>query len=380
VNIQVSILKGSYRGKPVSGVFPLLQPFKRGAKGGYITIENPNPEPGTPPHQRVSVKESDFKLLDASGQELAPHIKVEVGGAGKPMEVSNDFQQAFTAAETEDEALERIKSTFAMLDKVTDACSRNLVRGLIVSGPAGCGKSFGVEKQLQAANLLRIVAGKEPLYEFVTGGVSAIGLYQKLYNNRNKENVLVFDDCDNVLKNEESISLFKGAMNSGDKRRIAWNKESRTLKSGDMPDVFPFEGSIIFLSNIDFDATAQKETQLADHMKAIISRCHYLDLEIGSLRDQLLLIKLRIQEGMLEDYNFTDEQKEAILDYMVKNGEYLREASLRMCKKIADWVKVDPSGWQDLAEATCLYRESKFKRLAEKRALAREQGVVLRDV
>jgi hypothetical protein len=380
LNIQVSILKGSYRGKPVHGVFPLLQPFKRGAKGGYITIENPDPEPGTPPHQRVSVKEGDFKLLDAGGQELAAHIKVEVGGAGKPMEVSNDFQKAFTDGETDEEALERIKSTFAMLDKITDACSRNLVRGLIVSGPAGCGKSFGVEKQLQAANLLRIVAGKEPLYEFVTGGVSAIGLYQKLYYNRNKENVLVFDDCNKLLFDEESLSLFMGAMNSGDKRRIAWNKESRTLKSGDIPDAFDFEGSIVFLTNIDFDGTAQKDTRIADQLKAIVSRCHYLDLEIGSLRDQLLLIKLRVDEGMLEDYNFTDEQKEAILGYMVKNGEYLREASLRMCKKIADWVKVDPTEWQDLAEATCLYREAKFKRLAEKRALAREQGLVLRDV
>lgn len=380
MSIQVQITKGYYRGNLVEGTFRMVKPYQSGARGGFITIHNPNPAAGTPPTQRITVEKEDFKLLDATGAELGEHVTIDNGSAGEGIVVGSNYEQVFIAAETEEEAMERIGETFLMLDKIVDACARNVVRGLVVTGPPGIGKSYGVEKQLEVANMFRTINGKDPRYEVVSGGVSSIGLYQKLYFNRSPEQVLVFDDCDAILFEEESLSLLKAALNSGDKRRICWNKESRVLAVEDIPEQFDFEASIIFLSNVDFDRTISKGSRIAAHLEAIMSRCHYLDLEIGSTRDKLLRIKQIIRDGMLTPYCFSAAEEQEVLNFVFDNAEYLRELSLRMVKKIADFVKADPKGWVEMAEATCLQREAKFKRLLAKRqAEANKRGLVLAE-
>jgi hypothetical protein len=375
--INVSIVKGVYRGEVISGVYPLIKGYVDGARGGFITIKNADHKAGTPMVQRVQVESDAFKLLDATGADLPAHIVVP-GATNVESIQATDFETVFLESETEDEAMERISDTFAMLDKITDAAARGTVRGLVVSGPPGIGKSFGVEKQLAAANMFRTINGKDPLFEVISGGVSSIGLYQKLYYNRGKEQVVVFDDCDGVLFEEECLNLLKAALNSGDKRRICWNKESRVLATEDIPESFDFEGSILFLSNIDFDRSIAKGSRIAAHLEAIMSRCHYLDLEIGSLRDKLLRIKQIVRDGMLTPYDFSPQQELDIVAFTTDNAEYLREVSLRMVKKIADFVKADPVGWYEMAEATCLTKEAKFKRLMEKKqAEAARRGIAL---
>lgn len=379
MSIQVKIVKGLYRGEPVEGTFKVVKPYN--ASAGFITVFNPTPKAGTPNNQRISVSQENLQMLGEDGEELGEHIVVDNGTQGQGIVVSSNYEQVFIAAESEDEAMERISSTFLMLDKIVDACAKEGgIRGLVVSGPPGIGKSYGVEKQLDVANMFRTINGRDPKYEIVTGGVSSIGLYQKLYHNRNPEQVLVFDDCDGILFDEESLSLLKGALNSGDKRRICWNKESRVLVSDDIPESFDFEASIIFLSNVDFEGSINKKSRIAAHLEAIMSRCHYLDLEISSTRDKLLRIKQIIRDGMLTPFNFSPAEEQAVLDFVLNNAEHLRELSLRMVKKIADFVKSDPVGWEEMAEATCLQRDAKFKRLLAKRvAEAAKRGIVLAE-
>lgn len=378
MSVQVSITKGFYRGMPVTGVFKLVKAYKEGARGGFITVHNPDPQLGHPPVQRITVEKGDFKLMDATGNELGEHVVVDNSEAGGSVVATTDYETAFMSDETDDEAMDRIEETFLMLDKIVDACAQGVVRGLVVAGPPGIGKSFGVEKQLDVANLFRTMEGKNPNYEIVSGAVSPIGLYQKLYYNRKKDQVLVFDDADGILFEEESLNLLKAALNSGDRRRICWNKESRTLQVDDIPDSFDFEGSVIFLTNIDFEKTIAKGSRVGAHLGAIMSRCHYLDLEIGSLRDKILRIRQIIRGGMLKNYEFKNGEEDLIQDFIVNNAEYLREVSLRMVKKVADFVKADPAGWEEMAESTCLQREAKFKRLLEKKqAVASKKGAVL---
>jgi len=354
-----------YRGDVISGVYQLVKGYQDGARGGFITIKNPDHKPGTPMVQRVQVEADAYKLLGEDGLDLPAHIVVSTGGGH--VHADTDYEAAFAADETEEEAMDRIENTFLMLDKITDAAARGIVRGLVVSGPPGIGKSFGVEKQLEAANLFRKMDGKDPKYEIVSGGVSSIGLYQKLYHNRDPERVLVFDDCDGVLEDSEMLNLLKAALNSGEKRRICWNKESRVLLNEDIPEAFDFEGSVLFLSNKDFDREIARGSRIAAHLEAIMSRCHYLDLEIGSTRDKLLRIKQVVRDGMLAHFEFTPQQEADIVKFIFDNAEYLREISLRMVKKVADWVKADPKGWYETAEATCLTKEAYFKRMLEKK-------------
>lgn len=368
MSFQVDIKRGYYRGMPIKGVFVLVKPYKEGARGGYITVKNPKPMLGHPPVQRITVEPSDFVVLDAAGNEVTGNVVIsETTGVADVAPIVTDYESIFVAAETEEEAMDRIEETFSMLDRIVDASARGVIRGLVVSGPPGVGKSFGVEKTLDAANVFRVIEGKDPKYEIVSGAVSPIGLYQKLYNNRSKEQVLVFDDSDGILFEEESLNLLKAALNSGDRRRISWHKESRVLTDADMPNSFDFEGSIIFLTNIDFEKSIAKASRISAHLAAIMSRCHYLDLEIGSQRDKMLRIKQIIRDGMLTPYDFSDAEIQSIQSFISDNADYLRELSLRMVKKIADFVKADPEHWYAMAESTCLQREAKFKRLVDRR-------------
>ena len=51
-----------------------------------------------------------------------------------------------------------------------------------------------------------------------------------------------------------------------------------------------------------------------------------------------------------------------------------------MVKKIADFVKADEYNWLEMAEATTLQRDAKFKRLLEKKqAEASRRGIVLSE-
>lgn len=373
-NVQISIIRGMHRGQEVSGVFPLVKAYADNGTGGSVTVmvaAGTDWAKTTTP--RIKLGAMDFVLLDATGTPLDPNAVIPAHSTAQ-----QDYEAAFMAEETEEEAMERIGDTFLMLDKITDAASKGTVRGLVVSGPPGIGKSFGVEKQLEAANMFRTLKGKDPLYEVISGGVSSIGLYQKLYHNRGADHVVVFDDCDGVLFEEECLNLLKAALNSGDKRRICWNKESRVLQTEDIPESFDFEGSIIFLSNIDFDRSIAKGSRIAAHLGAIMSRCHYLDLEIGSMRDKLLRIKQIVRDGMLAPFDFTAQQEADVVAFVMDNSEYLREVSLRMVKKVADFVKADPIGWYEMAEATCLTKDAKFKRLYERKQRASEsKGLVL---
>lgn len=380
MSVQVEIFNGFHRGRTITGVFRLIKPYQEGASGGWITVEAPKDCTWAFTNApRIKCGPNDFKLLSATGEELTGNVIVETPRGGPAIDTSTSFEQTFVSVETEDEAMERISETFLMLDKIVDASVRGIIRGLVVSGPPGIGKSFGVEKQLDAANMFRTMAGQDPKYEIVSGGVSSIGLYQKLYHNRHKDQVLVFDDCDGVLFEEECLNLLKAALNSGDRRKINWNKESRILQTEDIPESFDFEGSIIFLSNIDFERTIAKGSRIASHLDAIMSRCHYLDLEIGTTRDKLLRIKQIVRDGMLASYLFSPEEEKMVVDFIFENAEYLRELSLRMVKKVADFVKADPKGWHEMAEATCLQREAKFKRLLAKKVEAANRGIELAE-
>ena len=144
------------------------------------------------------------------------------------------------------------------------------------------------------------------------------------------------------------------------------------LLTEDIPNAFDFEGSVLFLSNKDFDKEIERGSRIAVHLEAIMSRCHYLDLEIGSMRDKLLRIKQVVQDGMLAPFEFTAQQEADVVAFVMDNAEYLREVSLRMVKKIADWVKADPADWYATAEATCLTKEAYFKRMLAKRQAASE--------
>ena len=258
---------------------------------------------------------------------------------------------------TDEDIMGRLRERFSILDDMTRAVKKGDVRAMIVTGPPGVGKSFGVEKVLAKHDVFATVAQNEKLkkYEVVKGAMSAIGLYKKLYEFSDKKCILVFDDCDSVLLDDLSFNILKAALDSSKKRMIHWNTDSRLLRSEGVPNQFEFKGGAIFITNIKFEHVRSKKLQ--DHLAALESRCHYLDLTIDTDREKLLRIRQVVSEcGMLDEYEFSDLEKEVLIDFIDEKQGRLRELSLRMVLKLADLKKSMPGNWRSVADVTCMRR------------------------
>jgi hypothetical protein len=226
---------------------------------------------------------------------------------------------------------------------------------MIVSGPPGVGKSHGVEKVLLKSELFNILAEKKPKFEVVKGAMSSIGLYAKLYEFSAEGNVVVFDDCDSILMEDLSLNILKGALDSGSRRFISWNTDSRILRSEGIPDRFEFKGAAIFITNIKFEHVRSKK--LRDHLDALESRCHYIDLQMDTSREKILRIKQVVKQGqMLERYDFPECVEDELIEFVEANQDKLRELSLRMVLKIADLRKGFPNNWTAMVKTTCMKR------------------------
>ena len=339
----IRILNGSYRKMPVAGkVFTLVKGFQTGKKGSYVIVKNEGHFPQFKiDNIKINVSDLDqiqFLNSNAIAEQVAPVKETE------------------TAVETDVQAMDRIASRFSVLDEMSKACISGDIRAMIVSGPPGVGKSFGVTKQLEKNTTFDRLADKKLRYEVVKGAMSAIGLFATLYKYSDAKNVLVFDDCD-VWEDQDALNILKAALDSGKKRRISYNKDSRLLREEGVPNQFDFNGSVIFITNLNF--SDRRSAKIKAHLDALQSRCHYLDLTVNSDRDKMLRIRQVHRDadetgGLFSDYDFTAEQSEMILDFMWDNHTKLREVSLRMALKIADLVKISAGNWKQLAKATCM--------------------------
>ena len=259
------------------------------------------------------------------------------------------------ARETDEEIYERLGERFQILHEMTVAVKKGDVRAMIVSGPPGVGKSFGVEQVLSKDDLFDTLGNRKPRYEIVKGAMSSIGLYAKLYEYSDAKNVIVFDDCDSILMEDLSLNILKGALDSSPKRVIQWNTDSRLLRSEGIPDKFEFKGAAIFITNIKFEHVKSK--RLRDHLDALESRCHYIDLQMDTEREKILRIKQVVKDAdMLARYEFDECVKDELVAFIDTNKSKLRELSLRMVLKIADLRKSFPNSWTAMAKTTCMKR------------------------
>ena len=335
----IRIKAGAYRHFDVSGkVFQLVEQFKPGIKGGFVTVKNGNNFPGFPEDIRI-------KVDSMTAYEFVPDDEAS-------QFVTVTAPESATA-QSDETRMAEIAERFEILHDMTKAATNGDIRAMIVSGPPGVGKSFGVEQEIEKATLLDQIAGRRLRAEVVKGSATALGLYQALYKYSDENCVLVFDDCDTILFDDVALNLLKGALDSGKSRRISWLSESRVLKDEGIPNSFSFKGSVIFITNLKFDK--MKSQKLKDHLDALQSRCHYLDLTLDTMRDKLLRIKQIASTGALfQDMDITEAGTEEIIAFMDANQDKLREMSLRMAIKIAQLYKSFPLKWQSLAATTCM--------------------------
>jgi hypothetical protein len=325
---NVLIKSGTYRNAPIVNMsFPLVKDYQEGAKGGYVTVD------GTSMGRdriRITVEPDQYEI---DGQVTAPIAAAKV-------------------EESDEAIMERIGERFDIMDSMTQAVVDGVVRSMIVVGPPGVGKSFNVVKKLEEANLFNMIGG-DIRFEVVKGATTALGLYAKLYEYSKEGDVLVFDDCDSILMDELSLNILKAALDTNKKRTIHWNSDSKLLQREGIPNKFDFKGACIFITNIKFDSI--RSTKLRDHLSALESRSHYIDLTMNTMRDKMLRIKQIARTGELfKGYNFENNEEQEILTFMEESQTRLREMSLRCAVKLADLRKTMPMNWKRTAEVTLM--------------------------
>ena len=328
-------------------VFPVTKPFTVGANSSYITVDGTILGSDYARPVRIKCNEDDITFVEQDAYDR----QLEALAINKDIVESDEIT---ISDEADEKRMDEIEERFEILNEMTGALKNGDIRAMIVTGPPGVGKSYGVQQTLEEQSIFEDVASKRRKFEVVKGAMTALGLYAKLYEFSDAGNVLVFDDCDSVLMDDLALNILKAALDSGKKRKIFWNADSAKLRAEGIPNSFEFKGSACFITNIKFENVKSKRMQ--DHLEALMSRCHYLDLTLDTMRDKYLRIKQIARTGKLfTGYDFTPEGEQEVLDFMYDNRTKLREMSLRMVLKVSDLKKISDK-WRSLAESTCMKR------------------------
>lgn len=322
----VQIDEGLYYGKAIFGRFPYISERAGDSecrREMYVRVKHKDKE------INVHVNRKDFRIVEDDPDLLM-------------------FTD--TGELTEDELREHISQRFRVMAKTTEKAIRGIVRSAIYSGAPGIGKSYNLEKRLEKA----FDRGEINSYTILKGKISAIALFAQLFNHSSPGDILVLDDIDVVFQDETALNLLKAALDTGDRRHLVWMTASTWLEENGIPQEFDFEGSCIFITNIDFDRQIERGSNLAPHLKALVSRSNYLNLGIHTNREILVHIKMTIENTtMLDVHNIDVDQKNLMIKWMEDNVNNIRELSLRTVLKIASYMKGDPE-WKETADVLLL--------------------------
>jgi len=237
-----------------------------------------------------------------------------------------------------------INERFGFVSDMVTMLSQGNQSSVIVSGPGGLGKSFTVMDALKKAGLKDVSLLDEAdvgssintakTFRVIKGYSTPKGLYRILYENRNS--VIVFDDCDSVLKDPVSLNLLKGALDSYSRRIISWRAD---FKDEDLPNVFEFKGRVVFISNLPSYAMDQ----------AVITRSMAVDLTMTNMQKVERMKWLLNQQDFMPE--FAMSYKLDAINLIEDLVDKVKELSLRSLIQVTNIRKANPNNnWKKLAE------------------------------
>jgi hypothetical protein len=253
---------------------------------------------------------------------------------------------------TDAQVVSAVIDRFNIMYKMGKGSVDGTVRGFIISGAPGVGKTHTIEW------LLEQHAIKNPSFRFkvVKGAITAVNLFKILQEYRHPGNVVVLDDVDSIFFDDDGVALLKAALDSGTRRKMAWFSESSALKGGDgkksYDTEFEYNGTMIFITNTDFQRyVTEGKNKLAPHFEALISRSIYLDLKLHGRRAVSLWVDHLVRKNnmLCERFNISAHEQNLALDFIKKNRDRLRTLSLREALKIGQFIATDRANWEVMA-------------------------------
>jgi hypothetical protein len=236
-----------------------------------------------------------------------------------------------------------INQRFGFVSDMVTMLANGAQASVVVTGPGGLGKSFTVSQTLTALGFKDVsvlddiavgtVLKTAKTFRVIKGYSTPKGLYRTLYEN--KDGVIVFDDCDSVLKDPTSLNLLKGALDSYSRRIISWRAD---IKDEDLPTSFEFKGRVVFISNLSASNIDQ----------AILTRSLAVDLSMTTKQ------KVERMRHLLSTGEFMPEFDKVVksdaMDLIEKHQDTVKELSLRTLIQVTKIRQSAGKNWADLAE------------------------------
>ena len=256
--------------------------------------------------------------------QIANTDVVPLNTARKVRELIGNTEQIATPkqpAMSESQIAARINKRFEIMNRMVEGMITGSIRSMIVSGAPGIGKTYDIEQALRLAEKQHRIEK----YDMIKGTVSPVGLYMALYEAR-EGGIVVIDDCDSIFSDEQALNILKGALDSSDQRTINWRKASSWVyqsidgedgkdDDGRFPDRFDFNGSVIFVTNLDFEAMIEKDTKMSPHFAALTSRSLYLDLTLRTNLDRLVRIKEVFMTSMAKKEGLSNAAAQEVYEF-----------------------------------------------------------------
>jgi hypothetical protein len=234
-----------------------------------------------------------------------------------------------------------INTRFGFVEKLVNMVATGVQPSAVITGEGGLGKTYTVTKTLEANGYKDIsdladfqvgsIINTRKCFTMIKGFSTAKGLYRTLFENN--KSIVVFDDCDAVLKDPVALNLLKGALDSYGKRIISWNAD---MKDDDLPRSFEFTGRVIFISNMDQDRIDQ----------AIRSRSMMIDLSMTLDQKIDRMEFIAKSDEFLPEYDATIKADALALIRKIKSD--CKEISLRTLIAVSK-VRASNKDWKDLA-------------------------------
>lgn len=244
--------------------------------------------------------------------------------------------------------------TVQKMSKILSSPNGSAIKGLLISGDAGTGKThyakLGVYDSVEEDDVIYIKGAS----------ITAAALYVKLFLARQKGKVIVLDDVDIIHKSKAELStildLLKGAteMTSGE-RILAWERASSNnlMKELGVPMSFDFQGSIIWITN---DKIADIEKKAKGHWNAISSRFNQVPVWLNDQEKLMYTLYLLEEVDMLgkscqiKEGGYSKEIISETINYIRTNYKFLNEITPRISAKIADLMESFPNDWKMMCD------------------------------
>lgn len=327
----ISIVNGSYSNREISGTFEVTQSFKPYTpsefKSGYA-------KEGFSGYVRVIFEEKARYVHIRDSDSVVTSNNVTTT---KPEPIETSVEDIITLDA-------KIKRRFSVMDIMSAGVISGNVRSLIISGAPGIGKTFTFERDLSQAE----EEGTIGTFTHIKGKLTPLYLFKTLFENCNKGDVLLLDDADDVFYDETSMNILKGALDSSEERWITYGSATRWLEDNGIPSTFKFEGSVVFITNYNFDKMIASNSKLAPHFSALISRSSYLDLAIHDKLEIMVRVQqIATETDVLSRLGIDEKTADKMVKWCWDNYTVLRELSIRTLLKIADYAKL--GDWEMLA-------------------------------